>query len=478
VTAEAVAAVAVVGSAVDVVAGRRLVATGLADGSARAYWVVACLAAAMLFLVAGAMSRPRLLSPSIGFVAAMFAAVSAAVSPTTVDGFAWLGLAAAAAGAVMSVAADLLPVDASAVRAASSTGSAAAAGLGVMAGLVAASDGTTGAWAGVAIAAGLLLTPAAGLGGAGLVALAFAAGGVPSGASAVALVAAGVIAAAGALLARQSSVSAVGHRVADAVVGAAVVVEVVEQVRLQMSAVGGADLVPASVGMAVLVGASAIGAARRADWASLLAPAAVVFGVAAATELGAVDSARTAAAVAVVVALATMAAGVVLARREVAVTALVLADIAWLALMQLDGTTTLDSRFALPALTSLLIGAADLVRDSARDSWVLGPGLALALLPSLLLALHGDSARQAVVVVVGAMIAATGGFLRLRCPLALGAASVLLVVVRVVGPDVVALPRWLSLGLVGVALLATGATWERRLENVRRVRSSLVADLR
>jgi len=56
---------------------------------------------------------------------------------------------------------------------------------------------------------------------------------------------------------------------------------------------------------------------------------------------------------------------------------------------------------------------------------------------------------------------------RLLCPMASGAVAVMLVVLRVVGPHLVELPRWLSLGVAGALLIAAGATWEKRLREVR-----------
>jgi len=54
-----------------------------------------------------------------------------------------------------------------------------------------------------------------------------------------------------------------------------------------------------------------------------------------------------------------------------------------------------------------------------------------------------------------------------RCPLAAGAFAITLVVLRVLGPQVAHLPRWLSLGVAGALLIAVGATWEKRLQDIR-----------
>jgi hypothetical protein len=43
----------------------------------------------------------------------------------------------------------------------------------------------------------------------------------------------------------------------------------------------------------------------------------------------------------------------------------------------------------------------------------------------------------------------------------------------VIAPHVIGLPRWVTLGSVGAALLMLGATWERRLDDVRRIRDEV-----
>ena len=107
------------------------------------------------------------------------------------------------------------------------------------------------------------------------------------------------------------------------------------------------------------------------------------------------------------------------------------------------------------------------------SSWVLAPGLVLGLLPTLVLALHGDGSREAVALAAGAALVVVGSQLRLAGPLAVGAAVMSLVVLRLVGPEMKRVPEWVALGVVGIILLALGATWEARMLDLRRAAHAL-----
>ncbi len=74
-----------------------------------------------------------------------------------------------------------------------------------------------------------------------------------------------------------------------------------------------------------------------------------------------------------------------------------------------------------------------------------------------------------VLLVTAAVTVAAGAQWRLGTPMAVGAAVLGLLCLRVAGPHVAELPKWLSAGTVGTALLLLGATWEARLEDLRRV---------
>ncbi|MCZ4499477.1 MAG: hypothetical protein JWQ74_2030 [Marmoricola sp.] len=147
--------------------------------------------------------------------------------------------------------------------------------------------------------------------------------------------------------------------------------------------------------------------------------------------------------------------------------------LAWLSTALL-GTATLmrvvddavaPELYAVPAAL-LLIGAGvrRLQVDPAVASWrVLGSGLTLGLVPSLLLALDEPvSLRGALVAAAGVVALATGVARHWGAPFLAGAAVVAVLAVRHLGPVAAALPRWISLGSVGVALLLVGISWEAR----------------
>ncbi|HEU4567694.1 MAG TPA: hypothetical protein VFR99_06625, partial [Marmoricola sp.] len=119
----------------------------------------------------------------------------------------------------------------------------------------------------------------------------------------------------------------------------------------------------------------------------------------------------------------------------------------------------------LPAAVVLLAAGvwrlrADPAVSSAR---ALGSGLTLALLPSLLLAL-GDpvSLRGVLVGAAGVAVLAVGAARHWSAPFLAGAATTGVLAVRHLGPIAEALPRWVSLGTLGLALLLVGVTWEAR----------------
>ena len=107
---------------------------------------------------------------------------------------------------------------------------------------------------------------------------------------------------------------------------------------------------------------------------------------------------------------------------------------------------------------------------------VLGSGLTLALLPSLLLALDEPvSLRGALVGAAGVVVLAVGVHQRLAAPFLLGALTTAVLALRHLEPVADAVPRWVSLGGVGVALLVVGVTWEARRRNLESAHRYLTA---
>ena len=107
--------------------------------------------------------------------------------------------------------------------------------------------------------------------------------------------------------------------------------------------------------------------------------------------------------------------------------------------------------------------------ESTESSWrCLGPGLALALTPSLMLALDEPvSWRGLGVCLASVALVALGVQLRLAAPFILGVVATALIAIRNVWPVAAFIPRWTLLFLIGGALLWAGMTWESRVNDVR-----------
>ena len=106
--------------------------------------------------------------------------------------------------------------------------------------------------------------------------------------------------------------------------------------------------------------------------------------------------------------------------------------------------------------------------DRARSPRVLGTGLLLGLAPSLLLALDDPvSLRGALLGGAALLVLGLGAASRWSAPFLAGAGAAAVLAVRHLWPVAEALPRWLTLGTVGVVLLLVGVTWEARLRNLR-----------
>ncbi len=140
----------------------------------------------------------------------------------------------------------------------------------------------------------------------------------------------------------------------------------------------------------------------------------------------------------------------------------------WAWLLSADVTTA--EAYTAPAAALML--AAGLLRWRAVPgrSWLtLGPAVVLAIGPTLALGLlDGDTVR----LVVGALLCLAavlaGAVWRLQAPLLLGAAGLVVLGVDQWGGYLVQLPRWITLGAVGVVLMWVGATFEHRRRDWRR----------
>ncbi len=145
-------------------------------------------------------------------------------------------------------------------------------------------------------------------------------------------------------------------------------------------------------------------------------------------------------------------------------------------LVRLDTPTSLGAEvYTLPAAALLLgAGVLRLLREPSTGTWtVLGSGLTLALVPSLLISLPDPTSLRAFLVGTGAAIAlAVGMERRWQAPFLAGAAVLTVLALRFLLPlaqQVLANPlgAWMLFGSVGAACLAAGILWEQSLRNLR-----------
>lgn len=148
---------------------------------------------------------------------------------------------------------------------------------------------------------------------------------------------------------------------------------------------------------------------------------------------------------------------------------------AWVELVHADVTT--PEAYTLPLAALLLAAGLWSRHELGGHSWpTAGPALAVGLLPSALLtATHDALARPLLTVVVAAAVLSVGAFRRWQALVVLGAVAASVVAVTQLGPVVASLPRYLTLGAVGVALLAVGARYERRRADARHAVSWLAS---
>ena len=71
-----------------------------------------------------------------------------------------------------------------------------------------------------------------------------------------------------------------------------------------------------------------------------------------------------------------------------------------------------------------------------------------------------------------------GAVRRLQAPVIVGCVALLVLAVNALAPAAAHVPRWIPLGVAGVALLWLGATFERRLGQVRAFTTSVGEHLR
>ncbi|POM26552.1 hypothetical protein BTM25_09530 [Actinomadura rubteroloni] len=158
-------------------------------------------------------------------------------------------------------------------------------------------------------------------------------------------------------------------------------------------------------------------------------------------------------------------------RRDAAYAGSALLALAWWVRLGASGVTVPEAYTAPVSLALLVVGH---LRRPKLPSWLAyGPALAGTLVPSLLASWSGDGAVRPALLALGATaIVLAGARFRLQAPLALGGAALLLDALRYLAPLLQDVPGWIPITVVGLLLVAVGATYERRLRELRRARAA------
>jgi hypothetical protein len=166
--------------------------------------------------------------------------------------------------------------------------------------------------------------------------------------------------------------------------------------------------------------------------------------------------------------------GIRLDRRWGWLSGLLLTASSWVRLA-LSDVTAPEAYTVPPALALLAVGALRRRRDPAYPSWpAYGAGLALAFGPSLLRAVtDAGNLRPLLLGLAALVVLGLGVARRLQAPLVVGGAVLAVDAGVQLAPYLAAVydvvPRWLTIGLVGLLLLVAGATYEQRVRDLRRV---------
>lgn len=135
--------------------------------------------------------------------------------------------------------------------------------------------------------------------------------------------------------------------------------------------------------------------------------------------------------------------------------------------------------YTLPAAVALAVAGWWRLRTTTASSWTaLWPACAMASLPTLAVLLDGPDPLRVLLLTSGAVsVALVGHWRRLAAPLSLGAAVAVVTALLQLWDWSADLPRWVTFGTLGAALIWTSATYEAQLRRARQIRNRL-ADLR
>lgn len=142
------------------------------------------------------------------------------------------------------------------------------------------------------------------------------------------------------------------------------------------------------------------------------------------------------------------------------------------------GVDVVEAYTAPFAVAVLAAGLWALRNEDFGTPRALGPGVGLALLPSLPMALEEPTSLRALLLgLVAVAFVAAGLTRRWQAPFVSGSAVVALLILANIGPWAMGLPRWILIAVLGAVALAIGATWEARVRDGR-VAASYVSSMR
>ncbi|WP_369122776.1 SCO7613 C-terminal domain-containing membrane protein, partial [Nonomuraea aridisoli] len=167
-------------------------------------------------------------------------------------------------------------------------------------------------------------------------------------------------------------------------------------------------------------------------------------------------------------------------RRRAVWPGLVLLQLAlWLRLALSD--VTAPEAYTVPlSVAGLVVAWLARRRDPGLSSWTgYGTALALTFLPSLYATWNDPGLVRPLLLGVAAFAATLAGArARLQAPLILGGIVLVVTAAQEFAPALAAFvgegPRWLPIAVAGAFLLFTGATYEHRLRDLRKIRRLIV----
>lgn len=150
----------------------------------------------------------------------------------------------------------------------------------------------------------------------------------------------------------------------------------------------------------------------------------------------------------------------------------VLLGIAYVVRLAQSDVEVIEAYTAPFAVALLSLGFWTMRKSDVGTLRALGPGVALALLPSLPQALDEPTSLRALLLGLLAVAMMGVGLRRKWRALFIGGVAVtFLLVVANIGPWALGLPRWVLIAALGAVAIGVGATWESRVRNGKAVAS-------